>query len=151
MVPWLWFWSPQYHFPFSGSVAQRIEPDTHWFFSGIRPEAGNAELEEQIFDVASYGRQLGLITEVLLSLADKGSIPAAKAADSLAQLKSMRDDIEGVKRRGRDKLAQSAVDALNRLAQSDPQQFAEVLARFNAPAPAPTKPAPARQPATRLR
>ncbi len=130
MVPWLWFWSPQFHFPFSGSVAQRIEPDTHWFFSGIRPEAGDADTEEQIFDVASYGRQLGLLTEVLLAQADKGSIPAAKAASSLAQLKSVHADIEGVKRGRRDRLARSAVDALNKLAQSDPQQLAEVLAHF---------------------
>ena len=130
MVPWFWFWSPQFHFPFSGSVAQRIEPDTHWFFSGIRPEAGDAGTEEQIFDVASYGRQLGLLTEVLLALADKGSIPAAKAASSLAQLKAVHSEIEGVKRGRRDRLARTAVDALNKLGESDPQQLAEVLARF---------------------
>lgn len=130
MVPWFWFWSPQFHFPFSGSVAQRIEPDTHWFFAGIRPEAGDAETEEQLFDVASYGRQLGLLTEVLLAMADKDSIPAAKAARSLTQLKAVHADIEGVKRGRRDRLARSAVDALDKLAQSDPQQLTEVLARF---------------------
>ena len=140
MVPWFWFWSPQFHFPFSGSVAQRIEPDTHWFFSGIRPEAGDAGMEEQIFDVASYGRQLGLLTEVLLALADKGSIPAAKAASSLAQLKAVHSEIEGVKRGRRDRLARTAVDALNKLGESDPQQLAEVLARFKSPPQLTTRP-----------
>jgi hypothetical protein len=53
MFPWLWFYAPQFHFPWSGAVAQRIAPDTHWFFSGIRPGAGDAHIEEQAFGVAT--------------------------------------------------------------------------------------------------
>ena len=71
MFPWLWYWAPQVHFPWSGRVAQQIAPDTHWFFGGIRPGAGDARIEEQAFGVASYGKQLGLITEVLLALAQE--------------------------------------------------------------------------------
>jgi hypothetical protein len=43
---WLWFWAPQLHFPWSGNVAQRIEPTTRWFFQGIDPSAGDADIEE---------------------------------------------------------------------------------------------------------
>jgi hypothetical protein len=25
VYPWLWFWAPHFHFPWSGSVAQQIE------------------------------------------------------------------------------------------------------------------------------
>ena len=39
MYPWFRFWAPQLHFPFSGSVAQRIEPDNRMFFDA------RAELE----------------------------------------------------------------------------------------------------------
>ena len=40
MNPWFFFWAPQLTMPFGGSVAQRIEPDTTWFFNGIAPTAG---------------------------------------------------------------------------------------------------------------
>ena len=96
MYPWLWFWSPTWHLPFSGSVAQRIEPDTNWFFAGIPPKAGNGELEKRAFDVASYGRQLGWITEVLL--ADKSeSVSAAKGRESLGTLEDVYQKIEAAK------------------------------------------------------
>ena len=135
MYPWLWFWAPQFHFPFSGSVAQRIEPDTSWFFSGIRPEAGNGDLEQQIFDVASYGRQLGLITEVLLSKSRPGAIAPEQAAQSLARLEGVYREVEAVKRRNSDKLARSAVAALEKLQASDPAELARVLGRFSQATP----------------
>jgi hypothetical protein len=67
MYPWFWLWAPRIQFPYSGTLSQWVEPNTSWFFGAIQPQAGNGELEKQIFDVASYGRQLGLITEVLLA------------------------------------------------------------------------------------
>ena len=97
MYPWLWFWAPQWHFPWSGDVAQRIDPDTHWFFQGIEPSAGDGAVEEQAFDVASYGRQLGLITEVLIDLAEQAGTSSPAAATSLARLKAIAADIERVK------------------------------------------------------
>ena len=98
MYPWLWFWAPQFHFPWSGSVAQRIEPDTRWFFQGIDPSAGDADIEEKAFSVASYGRQLGLITEVLIDLAEGAEIKSAQAAASLERLRRIREEIEEIKR-----------------------------------------------------
>jgi hypothetical protein len=96
MFPWLWFWAPQVHLPWSGNVAQRIEPDTHWFFQGIPPSAGDARIEERAFEVASYGRQLGLITEVLIELAEQAGM-SGKAATSLTRLEAIRDEIERIK------------------------------------------------------
>lgn len=62
MMTWPLIWAPQWHlhFPFSGSVAQDIDPDVNWFFAGIRPQAGNKEIERKAFDIASYGRATGL-------------------------------------------------------------------------------------------
>lgn len=97
MVPWLWFWAPQIHFPWSGSVAQQIAPDTHWFFSGIAPGAGDARIEEKAFAVASYGKQLGLITEVLLELAAQAPEASARARASIAKLEAIRAAIEAIK------------------------------------------------------
>ena len=97
MFPWLWFWAPQLHFPWSGDVAQRIQPDTHWFFQGIPPDAGDASVEEKAFAVASYGRQLGLLTEVLVEVAEQAESRSPKAAESLRRLKLIQAQIEQVK------------------------------------------------------
>jgi hypothetical protein len=97
MFPWLWFWAPQFHLPWSGDVAQRVEPTTHWFFQGIQPWAGHARIEEKAFGVASYGKQLGLITEVLISLAEQQGSATPQAAESLAKLKAIAREIEAIK------------------------------------------------------
>lgn len=100
MLPWFWFWAPQIQLPFSGSVAQRIQPDTTWFFAGIRPQAGDGGMEQQIHeDIASYGRQLGLITEVLLGLVGKDGVSAADAEQSLERLKAIHAEVELLKGR----------------------------------------------------
>jgi len=98
VYPWLWLWAPQFHFPWSGNVAQRIEPDTRWFFEGIDPSAGDADIEEKAFSVASYGRQLGLITEVIIDLAEQAELKSVQGAASLERLKRIRDQIERIKR-----------------------------------------------------
>jgi hypothetical protein len=102
MVPWLWFWMPQFqfpaiHFPFSGAVAQRIEPNTNWFFDAIRPWAGNGRIEQQAFDVASYGRQLGLITDLLLDLASQQDAQTPQGKEALLRLAEIRARIEALK------------------------------------------------------
>jgi len=100
MYPWLWFWAPQVHLPWSGDVAQRIDPTTHWFFQGIRPGAGHARIEEQAFDVASYGKQLGLITELLLDVARRSEgAPSPEAAEAYGKLADIARRIEAIKAR----------------------------------------------------
>ena len=131
MFPWLWFWSPQYHFPFSGSVAQRIEPDTSWFFAGIRPEAGNGDVEKEIFETATYGRQLGLISEVLLAMAGSKHISQPQATESLQRLEEVYCEVETVKSRRKQKLSKAATDVLEKLQANDPAELERVLARFS--------------------
>ncbi|MDM0013372.1 hypothetical protein QTH87_13090 [Variovorax sp. J22P168] len=128
MFPWLWFWSPTLHLPFSGSVAQQIEPDTRWFFAGIPAEAGNGEIEKKAFEVASYGSQLGWITEVLLASASPGSVEPKQAARSLARLEKAHAEIEAVKKRSRAELAAAASNALAKLQEADPAAYEQLLA-----------------------
>ena len=97
MYPWLWFWAPQMYFPWSGDVLQQIDPTTSWFFRGIQPSAGDAEIEEKAFSIASYGKQLGLITEVLIDLAQQVGTKSAKSAESIDRLKLIREAIEQIK------------------------------------------------------
>jgi hypothetical protein len=110
MFPWLWLFAPQVHFPWSGSVAQHIAPETDWFFAGIAPRAGDARVERQAFEVASYGRQLGLITEVLLDLAAQTTPRSAKARESLARLQAIQAEIEALKQADHDRVAEVLVE-----------------------------------------
>ena len=97
MVPCLWLWAPQIHFPWSGSVAQNIEPSASWFSDLIKPAAGNPQIEAKAFGIASYGKQLGLITEVLIELSESTAAMTPQAAKSLRRLKQIKADIDAMK------------------------------------------------------
>ena len=97
MNPWQLFWAPQFHFPFGGSVAQRIEPNTNWFFGAIQPSAGDGVIEKKAFEVASYGKQLGLITDLLLDLAEGSKPNSDEGKRALDTLKDIRKKIEELK------------------------------------------------------
>lgn len=97
MYPWLFLWAPQLQLPFSGDVAQRIEPRTQWFFDGIDAASGDPVIERKAFEVATYGRQLGLITELLLDMAER-TPPRSKAGrESRQRLLAIQAEIERVK------------------------------------------------------
>ena len=99
MFPWILFWSPQLYFPWSGNVTQAIDPDTEWVLGAVTPRAGNGRVEKRtLTEVASYGRQLGWITEVLMDIANEQAALSPQAAQSLAKLKAIRDRIEAIKR-----------------------------------------------------
>jgi hypothetical protein len=85
------------NYPWSGNVAQEIEPTTSWFFRGIRPAAGDADIEEKAFSVASYGKQLGLITEVLIDVAEQVGTQSATSTESMNRLKLIRQAIDQIK------------------------------------------------------
>jgi hypothetical protein len=130
MNPCFFFWAPQLTMPFGGSVAQRIEPDTQWFFNGIPPSAGDPAIERKAFDVATYGRQLGLITEVLVDLAEQTPPRSAKGQKSLKRLREIQARIEQVKE-------QDAMDALEqidallaRLKKAHPERLAAARQRI---------------------
>lgn len=93
MFPCFWLWAPQLRLPFSGDVAQDIEPSLDWFFNGIKPQAGNARVEARAFDVASYGHQLGLITDALIDLAERQQAES----EPLRKLRALRDRIDAIK------------------------------------------------------
>ena len=130
MNPWFFFWAPQLTMPFGGSVAQRIDPDTRWFFDGIAPGAGDPAIERKAFDVATYGRQLGLITEVLADLAAQTPPTTPKGQKSLKRLREIQLRIEQVKE-------QDAIDALEqidtllaRLKKTHPERLAAARQRI---------------------
>mgnify|MGYP003609316790 CR=1 FL=1 len=124
MMTWPLIWASQWHlhFPFSGSVAQDIDPDVNWFFAGIRPQAGNKEIERKAFDIASYGRQLGLITEVLLDMAATNPPHTLQGQQSLQRLQAIQAQIASLKGADREALVLEFVTLLRDL-HSQPKQL----------------------------
>ena len=132
MFPWLWFYSPQIHYPWSGGVAQHIEPTTDWFFNAIGTSAGNARVEKKAFDVASYGRQLGLIAEILIDLAEHQPSEklSPKAQASLKRLKGIQADIEQIKHNDAAELARDVESQIEQLKRSNPAAFENLRQRL---------------------
>lgn len=129
MIPWNLTWSPQWHFPFSGSVAQEIAPDTSWFFDAIPPQAGVGDIEQKVFETASYGKQLGLILDVLIPLAEKAGFHSKDDKAALRKLKDTYARIEHVKDEHKDDMEANAVALLSRICATDPQMFERVIAK----------------------
>lgn len=128
MFPWNFNWAPVVHYPWSGAVRQVIAPETDWFFGSIPPGGGNSKIEQRVFEeVASYGKQLGLITEVLMEGMDQMRLNE-KGQRSLARLKEIAEQIEKIKDQERDAKHQRLKDTLVSLRESDRQSFDALLA-----------------------
>jgi hypothetical protein len=125
------FWAPHVTMPLGGSVAQHVEPNTSWFFDGIPAAAGDKVVERKAFEEASYGRQLGLITEVLLDLAKRLPPESDEVAKSVKRLSEISERIENLKNDDTvDTLGQ--IDSLvARLAKKDPAHVAEAIQRID--------------------
>jgi hypothetical protein len=130
MYPWSWFYAPQFHFPWSGSVAQHIEPTTEWFFGAIRPDAGSGDIERKAFEVASYGRQLGLLIEVLLAQSGQGAVTPEQAKLALERLTEIHQKIEAVKVEQAQVAVKSLTEQLELLRQHSPQEFQKLAKVF---------------------
>lgn len=137
MIPWFWLWCPQFHWPLSGTVRQGFSPAL--FFDAIPARAGDGAIEGAAFqNVASYGRQLGVLSEVVLSLAAPGDITKDDAQHAIAQLRDIRARIDTLKSQQREADYEAAQAALERLARRDKAALGELLGRFAPPGgPAP--------------
>jgi hypothetical protein len=123
-------WAPHLYFPWSGGVAQTIEPDLRWFFDSIDASAGNGRIERKAFEVASYGRQLGLITEVLLDSTRRAGTLSSEGEASRKRLEQIQARIERIKE---DDAISSTIEIEEKLAQlrkGHPQEFASLKPRL---------------------
>ena len=121
--------SSQFNFPWSGDVVQHIDPDL--IIGAIPAEAGDARMEKAIVNTASYGRQLGLITEVLMALVDEVG-PGIKAQKSYKALRKIQEESEKIKKEMKDATREAARRLLEKLIQSDPDAFAQIMKEFSA-------------------
>jgi hypothetical protein len=125
--------TPSYMWPFSlfapGNLTQPILPG--WSFGNVTVNyAGNADIEKDVVeDVASYGKQLGIITDVVLELA--GNRPAKKG-EPLWQLREIAAKVKEIKEQHKRSLSDDASDAMAKLAKgnkAEAQRIAREYAR----------------------
>lgn len=122
MVPW-----SQFNFPWSGDVVQSIDPE--FFFGSIKTEAGDGLLEKKIFDTASYGRQLGLITEVLLTLVEKAKLDPV-THESLKKLTEIHAAVEKIKEEHKANIEKNARRFLDKLKETDKDAYNAILSEY---------------------
>jgi hypothetical protein len=128
MFPWLWIFAPQVRWPLSGGVAQDLS--TEAFFQGIRPGAGVPAIEKQAFEQASYGKQLGWLTDVLLDAIRADALPSAAAREAFANLRALRDKIDRIKDQHRGDRVEAAIALLDRIQADDPDTLRRLLQRY---------------------
>jgi hypothetical protein len=131
MFPFYRYFSPHFRFPFSGDVNQQIAPETDWFFGNINPKVGDGEIEKEVFlKIASYGKQLGKITAVLLALVEeikKNKPDVLKDFPELNELKQLHERIERIKEENNDRNRDYARRILDKLIQSNGTEFVKGL------------------------
>ena len=109
--------------PLSGDVNQRITAP--WFSPSLTVNyAGDAVIEDRVVTkVASYGRQLGWLTEIAIALAKNQPLPE----ETLLRLEQASREIEAIKKEARLSALQEADKALDRLEREQPAQYDKLL------------------------
>jgi SOS response regulatory protein OraA/RecX len=120
--------------PFSGGNWQTI--DTNWWSPNIAVNfAGNPAVEREVSeDVASYGRQIGWLNDIVVALATAApeAVKAHAAAEnSLAKLKAAQKKIEEIKQRRKTTALDTARDALAELGSTDKDGYARLVRSLN--------------------
>ncbi len=115
------FW--MFRFPLSGNVNQRITAP--WFSPSLTVNyAGDPAIEDRVVtEVASYGKQLGWLNEIVLALANKQALPQ----ETLNRLEKAVQDIETIKKEAQPSALDTANKALDQLRRDQPDKYAEVL------------------------
>jgi hypothetical protein len=105
--------------------------------------AGNLPIEREVVEqIASYGKQIGIITDAVLTLAGQ---PPRTGEDAIARLKAIAEKVEELKNRHKSSLADDARDAMERLAEVDARRAQRIAAEFAAKPPEPAAPGASRK------
>ncbi len=115
------FW--MFRLPLSGAVNQRITAP--WFSPSLTVNyAGDPAIEDRVVtEVASYGKQLGWLNEIVLALAKKQSVPQ----ETLNRLERAVQEIETIKKEVQPSALDAANNALDQLQREQPDRYADLL------------------------
>jgi hypothetical protein len=115
------FW--MFRLPLSGDVNQRITAP--WFSPALTVNyAGDPVIEDRVVtEVASYGRQIGWLTEIAVALAKKEQPPE----ETLRSLEKASHDIDAIKKDVQRSSFDAASAALDRLERDDPEAYKTLM------------------------
>lgn len=115
----------------SGNVGQDISAP--WFSPTLNLHyAGDPAVETQVVHgVASYGKQIGWLNEVVLALAQQATLPTT-VLDTVGQMQDAAEHIETIKSWRRQDALATANASLERLRQEHPQAYEELLRAHHA-------------------
>jgi hypothetical protein len=131
-LPFMW--------PFSlfapGNLNQPILPG--WSFGNVTVNyAGNAEIEQDVVSkVASYGKQLGILTDAVLKLANRPvqHKPGEAEEDPIERLHAIAERISDLKELHKATLLREARNAMERLAKDNPDAASYVASGYGSSA-----------------
>lgn len=112
--------------PLSGNVAEKISAP--WFSPDLTFNyAGDPAVEEKVVnEVASYGKQIGWLNDVVLALAEQSALPES-IARTVRQMADATKKIEAIKEANRRNALATAIAALDRLQAAQPEAYDELL------------------------
>jgi hypothetical protein len=112
-----------FRLPLSGDVTQRITAP--WFSPAVTVNyAGDPVIEDRVVtEVASYGKQIGWLSEIALALANHQPAPA----ETLRRLEEAIQKIETIKMEVQQSSLDAANSALDRLQRDDPEGYQKLL------------------------
>jgi len=115
------FW--MFRSPLSGDVNQRITAP--WFSPSLTVNyAGDPAIEDRVVtEVASYGKQLGWLNDIVLALAKQQAVPK----DRLSCLEEAVEKIDAIKKETQLSVVEAANKALDRLKREEPDAYAKLL------------------------
>jgi hypothetical protein len=134
MWPWMWInYAPNYRLAGTGDWAQQV--DTNTVMEALtRSGSADPAVERKAIDIASYGRQLGWISDVLLGRDAEADSPAGRdATRSMQQLRVAHAQIGALKKSDPVSLAEAAATALLALLEADPGAYASLVAQAQKP------------------
>ena len=129
---WLRFWSPTFNLPGSGSIGSfSYNPNTTWGAPSLF--SGNEIVEQAVYrGVATPGRQLGCLTDVVLELVEELTKLDNKIAgtDSVKKLKVMSMQIEKIKVAIEDNTVACVREGLDKLKDTDKDTFNALIKEY---------------------
>ena len=128
MMPWLNIWpgARPWEGPLSGDVNQAFRSFSPTIVNG----QGDPDLEREIVEnVATYGKQIGELTDVVLALAKHGKLPASQA---LAELEAIAAGVAEKKNEYRRNVLERARKAMDELREHDPEGYDLLVAGLTA-------------------
>jgi ABC-type transporter Mla subunit MlaD len=128
LVPWL-------KMPGSGDVWQKVTNVTDWFSPKVEMNfAGDPQIEQDVnANVASYGKQLGVLTEAVIALSSPDAPGAAASlATAIKRLEDFQAEINEIKQRRAPSLAATALNAMTQLKSTDKAGYERVIQQLKA-------------------